>query len=313
MRQEFETADPELAHHFLVRAYADSRMSLNAVPHDVHLHHSRYDAGLFNHDLYANSMDVHFAGEPLGTVLVALVRRGRIERESDGVRERLGAGDVYLVAEPDRGYTCSSPGVQVEIIGLDRAVLGQVTGRAPDRLRFAGLRPHSPAATLQWHHTLDHVANGLLANPEAAGQPLVVGSTARLLAATVLATFPTGEPTEPTAADRRDAHPATIRRAVAYLEQQADQDVGLADIAAAAHVSPRAVQHAFRRHLGTTPLGYLRRIRLERAHRDLLAADPDGGDTVSAIALRWGFASHSRFTAHYRTAYGRPPSHTLRT
>ena len=83
------------------------------------------------------------------------------------------------------------------------------------------------------------------------------------------------------------------------------------DIAAAAHVTIRALQLSFRRHLGCTPTVYLRRVRLEHAHRDLIAADPQR-ETVTAVAYRWGFASHSRFTAHYRDAYGVLPSDTLR-
>ena len=49
-----------------------------------------------------------------------------------------------------------------------------------------------------------------------------------------------------------------------------------------------------------------------RAHADLLAATPGDGQTVTAIAERWGFPSASRFTARYRQAYGVPPSRTLR-
>jgi AraC-like DNA-binding protein len=71
------------------------------------------------------------------------------------------------------------------------------------------------------------------------------------------------------------------------------------------------VQHAFQRHLGTTPMGYLRRVRLERARRELRAASP-AQTTVTEIASRWGFSSPSRFTAHYRTAYGELPRDTLR-
>lgn len=37
------------------------------------------------------------------------------------------------------------------------------------------------------------------------------------------------------------------------------------------------------------------------------------GDTVGAIALRWGFAKPGRFASAYREAYGQLPSHTLRT
>jgi AraC-like DNA-binding protein len=35
------------------------------------------------------------------------------------------------------------------------------------------------------------------------------------------------------------------------------------------------------------------------------------GDTVAAIARRWGFSRPGRFAAVYQAAYGRPPSHTL--
>ena len=68
--------------------------------------------------------------------------------------------------------------------------------------------------------------------------------------------------------------PPILRRAVAFIQDNADADIGLEDIAAAVNVSPRSVQYAFRRHLSTTPLEYLRRVRLDRAHRELKAADP---------------------------------------
>ncbi|MDG4864145.1 helix-turn-helix transcriptional regulator, partial [Streptomyces sp. T-3] len=81
--------------------------------------------------------------------------------------------------------------------------------------------------------------------------------------------------------------------------------------ALAARVSPRALQEAFRRHLDTTPLGYLRDVRLERAHQDLQTAARDGSATVSDVAYRWGFANLGRFAASYRSRYGHPPSMTL--
>jgi transcriptional regulator GlxA family with amidase domain len=87
----------------------------------------------------------------------------------------------------------------------------------------------------------------------------------------------------------------------------------VSDIAGAARVTARAVQLAFRHHLDTTPLRYLRDVRLSRAHDDLRAADPCQGQTVTDIAARWGFFSPGRFSAHYRAVYGVPPSRTLRS
>jgi transcriptional regulator GlxA family with amidase domain len=105
--------------------------------------------------------------------------------------------------------------------------------------------------------------------------------------------------------------PPMLRSAVAFIHENADADIGLDDIAAAVNVSPRSVQYAFRRNLGTTPLEYLRRVRLDRAHRDLKAADP-ARDTVTAIAGRWGFSHAGRFSLAYKAAFGTQPSHTLR-
>jgi transcriptional regulator GlxA family with amidase domain len=107
------------------------------------------------------------------------------------------------------------------------------------------------------------------------------------------------------------AQPPLLRQAIAFIHDNADADIGLSEIAASVNVTPRSVQYMFRRHLGTTPLEYLRRVRLDRAHRDLQAADPSV-DTVTAIAYRWGFAHAGRFSIAYREAFGMPPSSTLR-
>ena len=71
------------------------------------------------------------------------------------------------------------------------------------------------------------------------------------------------------------------------------------------------VQYTFRRHLGVTPVEYLRRVRLDRAHRDLQAADP-AVDTVTAIAGRWGFTHAGRFSTAYKREFGTASSETLR-
>jgi len=85
----------------------------------------------------------------------------------------------------------------------------------------------------------------------------------------------------------------------------------MGEVARALNVTPRAVQHMFRRHLDMSPMTYLRQIRLRRAHRDLLAGDPTR-DTVAEIAIRWGFAHTGRFSQVYRTEFGQSPSVTLR-
>jgi transcriptional regulator GlxA family with amidase domain len=106
-------------------------------------------------------------------------------------------------------------------------------------------------------------------------------------------------------------HPQTLRRAISFIEDNAHLDIRLTDIAEAIGVTPRSVQYTFRRHLGATPLEYLRRVRLHRAHHDLQAADPEV-DTVMEIAGRWRFGHPGRFSMAYKEAFGTPPSRTLR-
>lgn len=110
----------------------------------------------------------------------------------------------------------------------------------------------------------------------------------------------------------RPPEPATLRRAVAYLEEHAAGEIDVADVAAAAGLGVRGLQTTFRRWRGVTPLGHLRGIRLDRAHDDLRAAD-SRTTTVAEIAHRWHFSNPGRFSVSYRERYGCSPGETLRS
>jgi transcriptional regulator GlxA family with amidase domain len=155
------------------------------------------------------------------------------------------------------------------------------------------------------------VVRGVLADRATATNPLIAGPARRLLASAAVAAFPRAGHVAPRRGTGQVA-PAALRRAMAYAQENADRDITVADMAAAAGLGTRALQYAFRRHHDTTPLAYARRARLDRAHRDLRAADPTTGATVAAIAARWGFAHPGRFSTDYRAAYGRSPTRTLR-
>jgi AraC-like DNA-binding protein len=102
-----------------------------------------------------------------------------------------------------------------------------------------------------------------------------------------------------------------VRSAAGLMETEPDRPLTVADLAAQAHVSVRTLEEGFQREFGTTPMGYLRDVRLRRAHADLRAADP-AATTVAAIARRWGFAHAGRFSARYAAAFGETPNATLR-
>lgn len=108
-----------------------------------------------------------------------------------------------------------------------------------------------------------------------------------------------------------DAAPWAIRTAIEVIEAEADQPLTVSMLAERSCASVRALQQGFRRHLGTSPMAYLREVRLRRAHQDLLASDPSTV-TVASVAYRWGFTNLGRFAAAHTERYREPPAVTLR-
>lgn len=179
-------------------------------------------------------------------------------------------------------------------------------------LRFTGSTPVSPQMARHWLAQVRHFHRDVLPNTEALRTPLVRGQAFRSLAAALLHCFPNTFLAQPAPREGASAPPGPVRRAVAFVDEHLHEDVGLAEIAAAARMSPRGLQAAFRRELGRTPVGYLREARLDAARQDLLGAGPAAGETVAAVAARWGFAHPGRFASAYRARFGEPPGATLR-
>jgi AraC-like DNA-binding protein len=109
----------------------------------------------------------------------------------------------------------------------------------------------------------------------------------------------------------RTFRPASVRRAIEAIQACPEHPFTIGDLACTAGVGVRTLQAAFQRYMGTTPMSYLRAVRLERAHEDLLAADPHE-TTVADVAYRWGFPHPGRFAGAYRARFHTTPSETLR-
>lgn len=105
--------------------------------------------------------------------------------------------------------------------------------------------------------------------------------------------------------------PRAIREAIEIIQEEAHSPLTLAAIATRCNVSVRTLQQGFQRHLNTSPMSYLREVRLRRAHQALLDSDPSTA-TVASVAYRWGFSNLGRFAAVHAARYGEPPAKTLR-
>ncbi|HEX2285455.1 MAG TPA: AraC family transcriptional regulator [Mycobacterium sp.] len=314
-RSQVEIADPAKAEEFLEDAYeVRLRLHRKDTGHVGELlKHSRTAVGPFAiEDIYVGG-DLEAAPDPLNKVLVIWPTSGRLHRECGGITGDVAAGDLAVLSQPDLPYRARSQDLRMTSVLLEPSMLAGVatglpTSHAP--IRFSTLQPLDPAAVRLWKNTVTYMKDVVLAD-DALTTPLVLGQAARYLAAVTLSTFPNTFATAPTPHDRTDHQPVLLRRAIEFIDANATNDIALADIAEAVHVTPRAVQYMFRRHLETTPLQYLRRLRLHYAHQDLKAADRAHA-TVTDIAARWGFMHTGRFAVLYRQTYGCSPHTTLR-
>ncbi len=111
---------------------------------------------------------------------------------------------------------------------------------------------------------------------------------------------------------RPDSERRATTAAKQFIERNLSDHLTLAEVAAAAGVSVRTLQAAFRSELRTTPVAYIRSRRLDRARAELADERTEGTVTVTDVATRWGITHLGRFAAEYRARFGESPSQTLR-
>lgn len=101
-----------------------------------------------------------------------------------------------------------------------------------------------------------------------------------------------------------------LERAERYIAEHLTEELTLDEIVTAAETSASTLLRAFRLHRGTTPMRYVKQLRLEAVHRSLLAAEPSAAK-VSDLASDYGFFQFGRFAADYKRMFGELPSETL--
>ncbi|MFS0867062.1 helix-turn-helix domain-containing protein [Microbacterium sp. 179-B 1A2 NHS] len=275
-----ESAEPFLLRH---RTVGDDRLRLSTIQ-------------------VASAVHVRVAVD--GAVGVAHRRRGELRARSNG--RDLDTGAPFLV-QPGLAETWST-GLEARLIGLDLPVLGEFVGRrlAPRGRVLGQDAALSPALQRHWELTVEHV-EAVLGDAELLHNDLIRQAAVDTVFAAAVSVFGIGSD----AAGHDAAAPAAVRRAVQYIDDHLGDPIGVVDIAAAARLSVRGLQSAFRRSLGVTPAGYVRTARLAAVRADLTNASADTS-TVAAVARRWGFTHLPRFAQHYRETYGEQPSETLR-
>ena len=318
---EFETSQPEVAHEYIHKGYTGYQLRLSRPFGNYRLRVRSCIGGPFRYDITDHTIRAAEARtDPFREPTFATLLRGHLQIRAGGLGEAVlqpGGSCMYPIG---CGMSVKLENCEIVTVRLPwertAAVAAAQTGIEPAALRFDSVGAVSSGTARYWQSLVAYLGRQLVTpDPEAPMRrsALLQSSVADMLAAAALTVFPNTAMTAAQVPGPGRVAPAVVRRAVAFIDEHAERDISAADVAAAAHISIRAVQLAFRRHLDTTPLAYLRRVRLDHAHQQLCAAEPGDGSTVAEIAARWGFASPSRFAARYRDAYGVLPSSTLRS
>ncbi|GAA2691909.1 helix-turn-helix transcriptional regulator [Actinoplanes palleronii] len=258
---------------------------------------------------------LEFDTDPIADPTVMCLFDGRYAAGRRGDLRRVGCGEAILFPSGEP-VTIRLDRVKHHVVKFPAATIITTVGRLgvePAAFQFHGTAPVSAAMNQHWLATAAYLTRGLAGPEPPLAYPLVLTAAIESAAAAAVAVFPNTTMTAGYTPGPGVVAPAVVRRAVAYIDAHAGEPITLADVATAAGIGVRGLQAAFARHRDSSPTGYLRRVRMERAHHDLQHGDRARGDTVAAIARRWGFATPGRFAADYHRLFGQPPSRTLRT
>jgi AraC-like DNA-binding protein len=104
--------------------------------------------------------------------------------------------------------------------------------------------------------------------------------------------------------------PSTLRKACEWLQTVLDQPFNIGELCQATETSQRSLQYQFKQHFNCSPRAYFQAMKLDALHRELIAANHS--NSVTELAMKWGFHHSGRLAEQYRQRFGELPSQTLR-
>lgn len=309
----FHSTDLDETRAHVARVFCDHRLTLGRGERtlDARQHVARVGGLTLSYLDYGGAVEIDPG--PLGSFyLVQMPLRGQALTRC-GNEEILSTAALASVPHPDEPlameWARDTPHVIVrfERHWLEARLRALLDRPLTEPLRFPLGFDVSGAAGARWRAALGLAMAEVEAADSATNAGLGVGPLEDLLSTLLLYALPSNY----SAALRTRAAapgPRHVRDAAAFIEAHAGERLTVGAIATACGVSVRSLQEGFRRTIGKTPLTYLRDVRLDRAHADLL----ESGASVTDAAYRWGFAHLGRFAHVYRRRFGETPHETRR-
>lgn len=266
-------------------------------------------------DIVVDSDVSMYCGEGCNSYRVLVLLSGRTSSVNRGVSICADAGTAAVYTPHGDGVAQWSEGARLTCFKIDRYAIDQALRDAlhqevPPTIHFSPVMPNRGALSRSWIEMLALFKEQLLRPDSLLTQPLVglpfVDSLVRGFL--LVSDHPYREAL---LRDEGKFAPHAIRAAIELIEEEAHLPLTVSEIASRTHLSPRTLHEGFRRYLNTSPMAYVREVRLRRVRQILLASDPSTV-TVASTAHRWGFVNLGRFAASYAARFGETPRETLR-
>lgn len=210
----------------------------------------------------------------------------------------------------DMDAAYSQLAVKISTALLGRHLAAQIGHELPHELEFVEDAQPLTGPLAGMARMLSTIWTDLSMGTAAYHQHAVQHALQQTVAAFLLSAFPHNYSQQLSRGGEMPA-PHFVRRAERFIRQHASSPIGLADILLAAGVSQRTLQTGFRQFRSTTPMAYLKTVRLDLARKALLDSATTR-KTVTEIAFDCGFGHLSKFAQDYKACYGETPSATAR-
>jgi len=307
-----------------IKTYVDDAL----MPHDLQIYGGRPDDLTFWHkSVDLGGLSLHYIDyqcdaelisvsveRPPSSLMVKFSLQGLTRLRAGGQEWQLGPNEFTVLKpgvpfEADMEGNCRHLSLVLNGDWISSYLLSRSCHLRPEDLNFDAHVFNLNTHGLLLSNVVAGLANGLAHSDSALSNQSVVTHLKDLITSSVLDFSPEFHKASAPQSDHAGL-PEYVRLARNFIQEHLTDDIKLHDIVRASGMTKRTVQAGFRTYLGTTPLSFLKLMRLKATHDTLKASAPDGC-TVTEVAMEYGFFHLSNFSQDFRKTFGVNPSEIL--
>lgn len=302
---------------------AVSWMSNICGPHDLTVHdakkmHFRHVGNILNSTTTAighieYGTDVTVKVEDLSnSYSISLPVSGFQELSCDGgnVQSNITSGVIISPAAPyelNISGNCRKTLVRISRQAMEMGLESMIGKPASKPLIFQAKMDAKIGASSAWWRTIRYIESELGNADSLYNSPAFIRDIEQALIKGILTSQPHNYSNDVKNSIRNNL-PSYLVKTIDYLKTNARNEIHMDDIEWIAGVSRNKLYSDFKRYIGVPPTAYLKRIRMEGVRVDIIRSM--GDESISTLALSWGFNHLGRFSTEYKKMFGETPSET---